>query len=163
MNPGEALAHYRIVERLGAGGMGEVYKALDTKLNRPVALKTLRKEFVSNPDRHRRFVQEARAASALEHPNIVTIHDIAEVDGLHFIVMEYVSGESLGELIRNQRLDLDQALDYAVQVAEGLERAHRNGVIHRDLKPDNVMVSNEGSGEDRRFWLGEAHRGPGAK
>ena len=93
----------------------------------------------------------------------MTIHDIAEVDGLHFIVMEYVSGESLGELIRNQRLDLDQALDYAVQVAEGLERAHRNGVIHRDLKPDNVMVSNEGSGEDRRFWLGEAHRGPGAK
>ena len=142
MKPGETVAQYRIIERLGAGGMGEVYKALDTKLNRPVALKTLRKEFVSNPGRRRRFVQEAHAASALDHPNIVTIHDVAEVDGLHFIVMQYVDGESLGELIRNQRLDLDKALDYAVQMAEGLERAHRDGIIHRDLKPDNVMVSN---------------------
>ncbi len=160
MKPGETVAQYRIIERLGAGGMGEVYKALDTKLNRPVALKTLRKEFVSNPDRRRRFVQEAHAASALDHPNIVTIHDIAEVDGLHFIVMQYVDGESLGELIRNQRLDLDKALDYAVQMAEGLERAHRDGIIHRDLKPDNVMVSDEGRAKLVDFGLAKLIEAP---
>ena len=126
------------------GGMGEVYLAVDTKLNRPVALKTLRKEFFSDLERHRRFVQEARAASALDHPNIVTIYDISEQDRLHFIVMQYVAGHSLGELIRNGPLDLPEALDYAIQMADGLARAHRNGIVHRDLKPDNVIVSHEG-------------------
>ncbi len=121
-----------------------MYLAVDTKLNRPVALKTLRKEFFTDPERHRRFVQEARAASALDHPNIVTIYDITEHDGLHFIVMQYVAGQSLGDLIRNQALDQPKALDYAIQMADGLARAHRDGIVHRDLKPDNVMVSEEG-------------------
>ena len=133
--------------------MGEVYLAVETKLKRPVAFKTLRKEFFTDPERHRRFIQEARAASALDHPNIVTIYDIAEHEGLHFIVMQYVAGESLGALIRDRRLELPQALEYAVQIADGLARAHRDGIVHRDLKPDNVMVSEEGRAKIVDFGL----------
>ena len=160
MKPGNTLGHYRIEKRLGVGGMGEVYLAVDTKLNRPVALKTLRKEFFSDPERQQRFVQEARAASALDHPNIVTIHDIGEEEGLHFIVMQYVAGDSLGELIRNQRLDLPKALDYAIQMADGLARAHRDGIVHRDLKPDNVMVSDEGRAKIVDFGLAKLAEPP---
>ena len=130
-----------------------MYLAVDTKLKRPVAFKTLRKEFFTDPERHRRFIQEARAASALDHPNIVTIYDIAEHEGLHFIVMQYVAGESLGALIRDRRLELPQALEYAVQIADGLARAHRDGIVHRDLKPDNVMVSEEGRAKIVDFGL----------
>jgi len=141
---GRMLAHYRIEARLGAGGMGVVYKALDTHLNRTVAIKMLPPRAVSDPGRRERFIREARAASALDHPNIVTIHDIAEADGQLFIVMQYVSGKTLRELLAQGPLPLNDALRYAVQIADGLARAHARGIIHRDLKPANVMVSEEG-------------------
>jgi Tol biopolymer transport system component/predicted Ser/Thr protein kinase len=141
---GRTLSHYQILEKLGSGGMGDVYKALDTKLNRTVALKVLPRELASDPERRQRFEQEARAASALDHVNIITIHDILEADGTHFIVMQYVEGRSLRELMQKGSLDLKEALLYATQIAEGLSRAHGKGIVHRDLKPDNVMVTEDG-------------------
>ena len=143
MKPGDALAHYRIEERLGAGGMGEVFKGLDTRLKRPVAIKVLPPDAVSDPERRARFIREARAASALDHPNIITIHDIAEEEGVSFIVMQYVEGRTLREVIRLGELDLPKKLDIAIQVADGLARAHQEGIVHRDLKPDNVMVTSD--------------------
>ncbi len=125
------------------GGMGAVYRALDTKLNRTVAIKVLPQEWVSNHERRRRFVQEAQAASALDHPNIVTIHDITEADGRHFIVMQYVKGRTLRELVR-EGLEVSKSLDYAVQMADGLASAHAAGIVHRDLKPENVLVDEKG-------------------
>lgn len=147
MNPGQMLLHYRIHERIGSGGMGDVYRALDTKLDRTVAIKLLPREVSTDPERQRRFVQEARAASALEHPHIVTIHDIAESEGQHFIVMQYVPGKTLGDLIREGQtgLPLSKALDYATQMADGLSAAHARGIVHRDLKPDNVVAQESGS------------------
>jgi len=122
--------------------MGDVYRALDTRLDRTVALKLLRAEAVSDPERRQRFVQEARTASSLDHPNIVTVHDFAEFDGRHFIVMQHVAGKTLRDLIGG--MDLCQALGYAEQMADGLAAAHAHGIIHRDLKPDNVIVSEQG-------------------
>jgi len=124
--------------------MGIVYKAFDTRLSRPVALKVLPPDRISDPERNRRFVKEARAASALNHPNIVTIHDIDQVDGVDFIAMEYVAGKSLDELIPRSGMRLSQAHKIAIQVAEGLSRAHTAGIIHRDLKPSNIMVTDDG-------------------
>ena len=152
MRPGDVLAHYRIEELLGAGGMGEVYRAHDDKLNRTVALKLLPQDSVSDPDRRRRFLQEAQTASALDHPNIVTIHDIVEADGQHFIVMQYVKGRTLRELIR-EGLEISMALDYAVQIAEGLSAAHAAGIVHRDLKPDNVIIDDTGRPKILDFGL----------
>ncbi len=134
------LAHYRILERLGAGGMGVVYKALDTHLNRTVAIKVLPPEAVSDPVRRQRFIQEARAASAIEHPNIVTIYDIAEADGQHFIAMQYVAGQTLRSLAARGGLLLPDGLRYAAQAADALAQAHARGIVHRDLKPENIMV-----------------------
>jgi len=153
MNPGDTLAHYRILERVGAGGMGVVYKALDTHLNRTVAIKVLPPEAVADLDRRRRFVQEARAASALDHPNIVTIHDVAEGDGRHFIVMQYVAGKTLRQLMERDGLPLGEALRYAIQIADGLSQAHAHGIVHRDLKPENVMVTEEGQVKILDFGL----------
>ncbi len=141
---GQTVSHYRILEKLGGGGMGVVYKAEDTKLGRLIALKVLLSERVTNPNRKRRFMQEARAASALNHPNIVTIHDIDEVNGVHFIAMEYVQGKTLDRLITQRGLPLNEALKYAVQMATALAKAHSAGIVHRDLKPTNVMVTHEG-------------------
>jgi Tol biopolymer transport system component/predicted Ser/Thr protein kinase len=141
---GKSLAHYQILEKLGAGGMGVVYKARDTHLDRFVAIKVLPPEKVADPDRKRRFVQEAKAASALNHPNIVTIHDIALEDRTDFIVMEYVAGETLDKLIPRNGMRLSVALKYAVQIANALVRAHGAGIIHRDLKPSNVIVGEHG-------------------
>ena len=124
--------------------MGIVYKARDTRLDRFVALKVLPPGKVTDPDRKRRFIQEARAASALNHPNIITIHDIDQSDGIDFIAMEYVSGKTLDELIPRKGMQLSLALKYAVQIANGLARAHNAGIIHRDLKPSNVMVDEHG-------------------
>src|SRR5258708_6047153 len=134
---GRTIAHYEIVERIGEGGMGVVYKARDAHLDRLVALKVLPPARVADPERKRRFVLEARAASALNHPNIVTIHDVAEQDGTDFIVMELVSGRSLHELIQSKGLTLRDALDYAIQVAGALAAAHAAGIVHRDIKPAN--------------------------
>jgi serine/threonine protein kinase len=139
------IGHYRIIGRLGRGGMGEVYKARDTKLERDVALKILPAAAVTDPDRLQRFKQEARATSALNHPNITTIHDIGESeDGKHFITIEYIDGETLRQRLDAGRMDLPDVLDFASQIAEGLQAAHAAGVVHRDLKPENIMVRSDG-------------------
>ncbi len=141
---GQLVAHYRIVEKLGEGGMGVVYKAVDTHLDRPVAIKVLRPDAVSNDDRKCRFQQEARAASALNHPNIITVHDIASDDGVDFIVMECIEGKSLSELIPRSGMRLDPLLKVATQIADALAAAHGRGIVHRDLKPANIMVTDTG-------------------
>jgi serine/threonine protein kinase/Tol biopolymer transport system component len=141
---GKIISHYRVLEKLGEGGMGVVYKARDTHLDRFVALKLLPPEKVADPERKHRFIQEAKAASALNHPNIITIHDIGESDGLQFIAMEFVPGRTLNQLIGRKGLRLNEALKYAVQIADALARAHAAGIIHRDLKPSNMMVDEHG-------------------
>ena len=141
---GGSLLHYRIESQLGQGGMGVVYRALDTKLNRPVAIKVLPREAVADPARKKRFMQEARAASALNHQNIITIHDIDTAEGVDFIVMEYVPGKSLDHVIPRRGLPLGQVLHYAIEIADALAGAHAAGIVHRDLKPANIMVTDKG-------------------
>jgi serine/threonine protein kinase len=138
---GTVIAHYRVIEPIGAGGMGAVYKAHDEKLDRIVALKLLPADAVSQEDRRRRFIQEARAASALSHPHILTVYEIGEADGKPFIAMEYVEGETLRKKIARKPLAPRQCLDIAIQIAEGLTKAHAQGIIHRDLKIYYVMMS----------------------
>src|SRR6184192_1186229 len=135
---GRVISHYRILDKLGEGGMGVVYKAQDTHLDRFVALKILPPEKVADPERKRRFVQEAKSASALNHPNIITIHDIASEDGVDFIAMEYVPGKALNRLISRKGLPLSDVLKYAIQIADALAAAHAAGIVHRELKPGNV-------------------------
>jgi len=141
---GRTIAHYQILEKLGEGGMGVVYKARDTQLDRLVAIKVLQSDRVGNPDRKLRFVQEAKAASALNHPNIVTIYDIGTEDGADYIVMEFVDGLTLDRLIPRGGLKLPELLKYAIPVADGMARAHAAGIVHRDLKPGNIMISRDG-------------------
>jgi len=141
---GRTLDHYRIESKLGEGGMGVVYKARDIHLNRTVAAKVLPPEKIADPARRERFVREARAASALNHPNIVTIYDIRSAEGVDFIVMEYVEGRTLDEAIPPKGMREAQALKCAVQVADALARAHGAGILHRDIKPSNVMLTGEG-------------------
>src|SRR5438132_8694153 len=133
------LSHYRIVSKIGAGGMGEVYLALDTKLDRKVALKTLPADVASNQERMRRFVQEAKAAAALNHPNIAHIYEIGDSEGTNFIAMEFVDGVTLREEIHREKSELRVLLKHLLQVAEGLAKAHSACIVHRDLKPDNIM------------------------
>jgi eukaryotic-like serine/threonine-protein kinase len=141
---GQSLSHYQILSRLGEGGMGIVYKARDTHLDRFVAIKVLPPELVADPDRKRRFVQEAKAASALNHPNIITIHDIASENGRDFIVMEFIEGKTLDQLIPRRGMKLSDVLKYGIQISDALAKAHAAGIIHRDLKPGNIMVSEGG-------------------
>ena len=140
---GRRLGPYDVIDLLGAGGMGEVYRARDTRLGREVAIKTLPPDRLADQSRRRRFIQEARAASALNHPNIVTIHEIESIDGIDLIVMELVSGKTLTELIR-RRMTISEALRLAVPIADALTRAHAAGIVHRDLKPANIMVTADG-------------------
>ena len=140
---GQTLDRYTIEAKLGEGGMGVVYRARDSHLNRVVAIKVLPADKVSDSERRQRFVQEARAASALNHPNIVTIHDIRSDSGIDFIVMEHVGGRPLDEVIAGRPLRLNRALRYAIQIADALARAHEAGIVHRDLKPSNIIVSDE--------------------
>src|SRR5262245_31082219 len=140
---GRVLLHYEIASKLGDGGMGVVYKARDTHLDRFVAIKVLRPEIVAEVARTR-FAQEARAASSLNHPGIITIHDIASADGVGFISMEYVDGLSLDELIRRRGIRLSDALHYAIQAGAALAKAHDAGIVHRDVKPSNIMVTADG-------------------
>ena len=141
---GTRLGNYEILSDLGSGGMGEVYKAKDLKLGRDVAIKVLPQEMAADSSRLRRFEQEARAASALNHPNIVTIYEIGEHEGTPFIAMEYVKGETLREILADGPLPNDKLIRYARQMAEGLAKAHQAGIVHRDLKPENVMVTDDG-------------------
>jgi serine/threonine protein kinase/Tol biopolymer transport system component len=141
---GQSLGHYRIEAKLGEGGMGVVYRAFDTHLDRPVAIKILRADATTSPERKRRFLQEAKAASALNHPNIIHIYDINTSDGTDFIAMEFVAGKALDHLIGKTGLPLKETLKYAIQVADALACAHTAGIIHRDLKPANIMVAEDG-------------------
>ncbi len=138
---GQTILQYQILEKLGAGGMGDVYKAQDTRLNRTVAIKVLAAGNSDDPERRRRFVQEAQAASSLNHPNIITIHDIVSYDDKEFIVMEFVSGKPLTDLIAPSGLPTADILKYSVQIADALRAAHTAGIIHRDIKPANIMVT----------------------
>ena len=141
---GKIVHHYQFVEKLGAGGMGEIWKAQDTRLNRTVAVKILTSASAGDPERRRRFIQEAQAASALNHPNIITIHDIISEGDAEYMVMEYVQGKTLIDLIPKGGLRVPQVLKYAVQMTDALQVAHSAGIIHRDLKPGNVMVTETG-------------------
>jgi eukaryotic-like serine/threonine-protein kinase len=143
--PGTRLGSYEIVSIIGAGGMGEVYRARDTRLERTVALKALPADKLGDEERKRRFLAEARAASALNHPNIVSIHDLAAAHGADFLVMEYVSGRTLEDAIPKKGLRLNEALRYATQIADALAAAHEAGIVHRDLKPGNIMVTPNGT------------------
>ena len=147
------LSHYRIVSKIGAGGMGEVYLAQDTKLDRKVALKILPADLAANQDRMRRFVQEAKAAAALNHPNIAHIYEIGESEGTNFIAMEFVDGKTLREKILDETSGLKVLVKYLLQVAEGLAKAHTSGIVHRDLKPDNIMITSDGHAKILDFGL----------
>ena len=158
---GRTVLHYQLLEKLGAGGMGEIYKAQDTRLNRFVAIKVLTSAATGDPDRRRRFIQEAQAASALNHPNIITIHDIVSDGGTDFMVMEFVSGKTLVDLIPKGGLRGPQVLKYSVQMADALQAAHNAGIVHRDLKPGNVMVTESGLVKILDFGLAKlTDRGP---
>jgi tetratricopeptide (TPR) repeat protein/predicted Ser/Thr protein kinase len=153
LTPGTPISHYRIIEKIGEGGMGVVYKAEDTKLKRVVALKFLPPRLLCDADARARFEQEAQSASALSHPNITTIYEIDEADDRCFIAMEYIDGRSLKSLIAEGRLSIEQVLDYSMQAARGLDAAHRKGVVHRDIKSDNIMVNSEGTVKITDFGL----------
>jgi len=150
---GTTVSHYKILEKIGAGGMGEVYLAEDTKLKRRVSLKFLPEELTRNDERKQRFVQEARAAAAIQHPHIAAVYDVDEADGRTFIAMEYVPGESLRKAIESGKLDFRRSLELGFQIADGLAKAHEKGVVHRDVKPDNVLITEDGYAKIIDFGL----------
>ncbi len=156
---GKTISHYKILEKIGIGGMGVVYKAEDTKLKRTVALKFLPPELMRDKEAKVRFIQEAQAAAALNHPNICTVYEINEADGHNFIAMEYIKGHSLKEKIASGPLGIDEALDIVSQVAEGLLEAHTNGIIHRDIKPANIMLTKRGQAKIMDFGLAKLEWG----
>ena len=144
LNSGDLVGHYNVVSLLGVGGMGHVYLAEDSSLGRKVALKLLPTSYTRDESRLRRFQQEARAASALNHPNILTIHELGEVDGRQFIATEFVEGETLRERLKRGPLNLPETLDIAIQIAGALAAAHKAGIVHRDIKPENIMLRPDG-------------------
>jgi tRNA A-37 threonylcarbamoyl transferase component Bud32 len=150
---GKELKHFKIEKLLGKGGMGVVYRARDVRLDRPVALKVLRADLTANPDRRRRFLQEAKAASAVTHPSIAQIYDVDEIEGTTFIAMEFVEGQTVSQLIDKRELDLIGSVEIALQVAEGLSKAHEANIVHRDIKSDNIMVTRDGHAKLLDFGL----------
>ena len=150
---GRSLAHYKITKQLGAGGMGEVYLAQDTMLGRAVALKILPAEVSSDPDRLRRFEHEAKAASLLSHSNVSQIYEIGKADGIHFIVMEYIEGQTLQAKIQERPLETDDIVNWAIQIADALDEAHGKGIIHRDLKAANILITPRGQVKVLDFGL----------
>src|SRR5713101_4838545 len=145
LSPATRLGPYEIVAAIGAGGMGEVYRAKDTRLDRTVALKVLPGHLTSSPKVRERFAREAKAISSLSHPHICALYDVGRQDGIDFLVLEYLDGETLVERIKKGPIRLDQVLRYAIQVCSALDEAHRNGVVHRDLKPGNIMLTKSGA------------------
>src|SRR2546428_12623385 len=141
---GTKLGRYEIRSKIGEGGMGEVYLAQDSKLDRKVALKILPADVAAHRDRMSRFVQEAKTASALNHPNIITIYEIEQMDSVHFIAIEFIDGETLRERMRNVPLKLGEVLDVAAQIASAVSAAHAAGIVHRDIKPENIMLRSDG-------------------
>ena len=146
--PGFRLGPYEIRDRIGEGGMGEVYRARDTRLDRTVAIKVLSEDFDEAPDLRERFEREARAVAALNHPNICTLYDIGW-QGVDYLVIEYIEGETLSARLSRGPLKVDEALQIAMQIADALDKAHRHGVVHRDLKPGNIMLTKPGSRRER--------------
>src|ERR1700746_3168668 len=143
--PGTRLGPYEIIAPLGSGGMGEVYRAADTRLGRDVAIKILPKELSADPARKLRFEREAKTISGLNHPNICTLHDVGSQDGVDYLVMECVEGETLAARLQKGPMPLEQVMRYGAQIADALDKAHRAGIVHRDLKPGNVILTASGA------------------
>src|SRR5882757_6689406 len=162
MAAGTRLGRYEIRSQIGEGGMGEVYLAHDTQLDRVVALKILTAEVARDQQRLHRFLQEARAASSLSHPNVAHIYEIGEVDGTHFIAMEYIEGEQLDRRIGAQPLALPQLLEFAIQIADALDEAHTKGITHRDIKSSNIMITSRGRVKVLDFGLAKLSLSTGA-
>jgi serine/threonine protein kinase len=160
---GRTLLHYQILEKLGRGGMGEVYVVFDSRLSRRVALKILPPEVAESAERQKRFKKEARAVAALNHPNIVTVHSVEKSEGIHFITMELVEGKTLSEVIPRNGLPLKSFFDLAIPLADALSCAHEHGVTHRDLKPTNIMVTDEGRVKILDFGLAKVQHHPRAR
>src|SRR5215467_12994438 len=164
LGPGTRLGPYEIVAPIGAGGMGEVYKAKDTRLDRTVAVKVLPSHVSSDPALRERFEREARTIAALNHPHICTLYDVGHQEGIDFLVMEFLEGETLAARIQKGSMPMEEVLRYGVQIADALERAHRQGLVHRDLKPGNIMITRAGAklldfGLAKAIGLGEAPGG----
>src|SRR6266436_6403512 len=145
LQPSTRLGQYEIIASIGAGGMGEVYRARDTRLDRTVAVKVLPEHLSSNPQLRERFDREAKAISSLSHPHICPLYDVGHQEGVDFLVMEFLEGETLAHRLKKGPLPPDQVLQYAIQITDALETAHRHGVIHRDLKPGNIMLTKAGA------------------
>ncbi len=152
---GSTISHYKVLSEVGRGGMGVVYKAEDTKLKRPVALKFLRSDILEDEEHKERFLREAQVAAALDHPNICTVYEIDEADGQTFLSMAYLEGETVKEKIKARPLKLEEALDIAIQTAQGLQAAHEKGIVHRDIKSANLMVTPQAQVKIMDFGLAQ--------